>query len=393
MSTDDRRMLDRFARLCEIASPTGSERAVADAVLAELRELGVEVAEDGAAGPARAGARHLIARVPGRGEGWVAFFAHLDTVPHEGPVEVVEEGGTFRSAGDTILGADNKAAVTVLMELAARHTREPAALGLELVFTVAEEDGLRGAKELDTASLRSPFGYAVDHATPIGEVIVAAPTYKRLVATFRGREAHAGINPEDGHSAIAAAAGAIAQMKLGRLDEETTANIGIIEGGTASNVVAGECRVLGEARSVDGERAAQEVGEMVDACTWSAGEQDCDLDVEVIEMFKGYRQDADSAPVAAAADALRRRGHAPALVATGGGSDANALVASGFDCVLLANGTEANHTPHESVRAEAIAEMLAVCEAIVEAASAQMEAAAAGTQTADPAAADAAQAE
>ena len=120
-------MLDRFARLCEIASPTGEERAVADAVLEELRELGVEVAEDDAAGPARAGAGNLIARVPGRGEGWVAFFAHLDTVPHEGPVEVVEEDGTFRSAGDTILGADNKAAVTVLMELAARHAREPSA--------------------------------------------------------------------------------------------------------------------------------------------------------------------------------------------------------------------------------------------------------------------------
>jgi tripeptide aminopeptidase len=360
-------MLDRFARLCEIASPTGSERAVTDAVLAELREFGVDAFEDDAAGPARAGAGNVIARVPGRAEGWVAFFAHLDTVPHEGAVEVVEEGGVFRSAGDTILGADNKAAVTVLMEMAARHVADPAALGLELVFTVAEEDGLRGAKALDVSALRSPFGYAVDHATPIGEVIVAAPTYKRLIANFTGREAHAGINPEDGHSAIAAAAGAVAQMKLGRLDPETTANVGIIEGGTASNVVAGECRILGEARSVNGERAAQTIGEMVDACTWSAGEHACDVDLEVIEMFRGYRQEPDSPPVAAAAEALRRCGHEPALVATGGGSDANALVAGGFECVLLANGTEANHTPHESVAAKAISEMLAVCERIVEA--------------------------
>lgn len=363
-------MLDRFARLCAIPSPTGSERAIADEVLAELRGLGIEAMEDGAAQRARAGAGNLIARLPGREEGWVAFFSHLDTVPHEGPIEVVEEAGAFRSAGDTILGADNKAAVAVLVELAARHAADPAALGLELVFTVAEEDGLRGAKELDVASLRSPFGYAVDHATPIGEVIVAAPTYKRLLATFRGQEAHAGINPEDGHSAIAAAAGAVAQMKLGRLDEETTANVGVIEGGTASNVVAGECRILGEARSIDGERAAAVIGEMVDACTWSAGEMDCDVDIEVIEMFKGYRQDPASPSVSAAATALRRRSHEPRLVATGGGSDANALVASGFECVLLANGTEANHTPHESVSSEAIIEMLAVCEGVVEAAAA-----------------------
>ncbi len=355
-------MLDRFARLCEIASPTGEERAVTDAVLEELRGMGVEVEEDGAAGPARAGAGNLIARIPGSGEGWVSFFAHLDTVPHEAPIEVVRENGHFTTAGNTILGADNKAAVTVLMELAARHAADPGPLGLELVFTVAEEDGLRGAKELDVAALRAPFGYVLDHATPIGEVIVAAPTYKRLIADFTGQEAHAGINPEDGHSAIAAAGAAVAGMKLGRLDEETTANVGIIEGGTASNVVAGHCRILGEARSVDGERAATTIGEMVDACTWAAGEQGCDVDAQVIEMFRGYRLDPKSEAVRIASDALRRTGHEPKLVATGGGSDANALVASGYEAVLLANGTEANHTPQESVTEGAILEMLAVCE-------------------------------
>ncbi|HEY3193095.1 MAG TPA: M20/M25/M40 family metallo-hydrolase [Solirubrobacterales bacterium] len=366
MTEADQRMLDRFARLCEIASPTGEEREVADSVLDELRALGVDVAEDASATPAQAGAGNLIARVPGSGDGWLSFFSHLDTVPHEGPIEVARENGTFRSRGDTILGADNKAAVTVLMELAARHVSEPAPLGLELVFTVAEEDGLRGAKELEISSLRAPFGFVLDHATPIGEVIVAAPTYKRLIAEFTGQEAHSGINPEDGHSAIAAAAAAVAGMKLGRLDEETTANVGIIEGGTASNVVAGHCRILGEARSVDGERAAATIGEMVDACTWAAGEQGCDVDARVIEMFRGYRLDPKSEPVRIASEALRRTGHEPELVATGGGSDANALVASGYEAVLLANGTEANHTPNELVTEAAIIEMLAVCEAAIE---------------------------
>jgi tripeptide aminopeptidase len=358
-------MLDRFARLCEIASPTGEEREVADAVLDELREVGVDVAEDASATPARAGAGNLVARVPGHSERWLSFFAHLDTVPHDGPISVVREGGAFRSAGDTILGADNKAAVTVLMELAARHRAQPAAVGLELIFTVAEEDGLRGAEELDIASLSAPFGYVLDHATPIGELIVAAPTHKRLLAEFTGREAHAGINPEDGHSAITAAAAAISEMELGRLDEETTANLGMIEGGTASNVVAGHCRILGEARSVDGERAAATIGSMVDACTWGASQNECEVDAQVSEMFRGYRLDPKSEAVGIAAEALRASGYEPQLVATGGGSDANALIAAGYDAVLLANGTEANHTPDELVTEAAIVEMLRVCEAAI----------------------------
>jgi tripeptide aminopeptidase len=358
-------MLDRFAGLCEISSPTGEEREVADAVLDELRGLGVDVAEDASATPAQAGAGNLVARIPGRQDRWLSFFAHLDTVPHVGPIEVVREGGVFRSAGDTILGADNKAAVTVLMELAARHARDPATVGLELAFTVAEEDGLRGANQLDIGGLRSPFGFVLDHASPIGEVIVAAPTHKRLVAEFRGQEAHAGLNPQDGHSAIAAAAAAVAEMKLGRLDEETTANIGKIEGGTASNVVAGHCRILGEARSVDGQRAAAVIGEMVDACTWGASQQSCDVDARVTEMFRGYRIDPKSEAVRVASEALSATGHEPRLVATGGGSDANALIAAGYDAVLLANGTEANHTPDELVSEDALVDMLRVCEAAI----------------------------
>ena len=360
------RLLDRFARLCEIPSPTGSERAAADAVATELRSLGVGVIEDGAAEPARAGAGNLVARIPGTGEGWVMFCAHLDTVPHDDPIEVELADGVFRSRGETILGADDKAAVAVLIELAARAAGAAPAAGIELAFTVAEEDGLRGAKELDLGSLRAPFGYVLDHASPIGELIVAAPTHQRLVAEFEGVEAHAGIRPEDGHSAIEAAAAAIGAMELGRLDNETTANVGVVAGGTATNVVAGRCAIECEARSLDQGRIAEVVAAMLDACTWGASEHGCDLDVDVTEVFRGYRQPPGSAAVRVATEALRRTGHEPRRVVTGGGSDANALVARGFDCVLLANGTEANHTPQESVGAARLTEMLDVCEAIVE---------------------------
>jgi tripeptide aminopeptidase len=364
-------MLDRFVRLCELASPTGSERAVADAIVAELRDVGVEVTEDGAAGPAQAGSGNLIARIPGEREAWVMFAAHLDTVPHEGAIEVILDQGVYRSAGATILGADDKAAVTILVELAARHTKIPPPAGLELVFTVAEEDGLRGAKELDLSALRSPFGFVLDHATPIGEVITAAPTYKRLTAEFEGTEAHSGIRPEDGRNAIAAAATAISRMQLGRLDDETTANVGVIMGGTASNVVAGRCRVDGEARSLDDERASKTIGAMVDACTWAASEHECDVDVEVTEMFQGYRLPSRAQSVTIARAAIERRGVEPREIATGGGSDANAFNAAGFETVLLANGTEANHTPEESVAAERIVQMYGICEAIVAEAAAR----------------------
>ena len=361
----EERLLERFVRLCEIPSPTGSERAVADEVLRELRELGVEVVEDAAAGPARAGAGNLIARVPGGGERWVAFFSHLDTVPEEGQIEVELIDGVYRSRGETILGADNKAAVAVLVELAARHVGKQPPVGLELLFTVAEEDGLRGAKELELEALRSPYGYVLDHASPIGEVITAAPTYQRLLAEFQGAEAHAGIRPEDGHSAIEAAAAAIEAMRLGRLDEQTTANVGVIEGGTASNVVAGRCRIDAEARSLDDARAAEAIAQMLDACTWAAGERSCDLEVEVTEVFRGYRLSPSSPAMRIAREALEHCRHEPREVATGGGSDANALVARGFEAILLANGTAANHTAEESVAASRIVEMLAVCEATV----------------------------
>ena len=361
-------MLDRFVRLCEIASPTGQEREVADAVLDELREHRVDVAEDGSAVPAEAAAGNLIARVPGTGEGLGLL---LRPSGHRSP-RSADRGRARRTADSPRAatrssGADNKAAVTVLMELAARHAADPGSLGLELVFTVAEEDGLRGAKELDISTLRAPFGFVLDHATPIGEVIVAAPTYKRLIAEFTGQEAHAGINPEDGHSAIAAAAAAVAGMKLGRLDEETTANVGIIEGGTASNVVAGHCRILGEARSVDGERAATTIGEMVDACTWAAGEQGCDVDAQVIEMFRGYRLDPKSEAVRVASEALQA--NRPRAGAGRDGRRQRRERPGGLRLRGRAARQRDRGEPHSArsrLPKRAIVEMLEVCEAAID---------------------------
>lgn len=358
------RLHETFVRLCEIRSPTGEEREVADTLLAELRALGLEVSEDDAAGPAEAGAGNIVARLPGQADRWVMFCAHIDTVPHPGQIEVMDDEGVFRSRGETILGADNKAAVAVFIELVARHA-EPPPVGIELLLTVAEEQGLRGAKAFDASTLRADCGFILDHASAIGEVIVTSPTQQQILADFSGVEAHAGIRPEDGNNAIAAAAAAVARMELGRLDDETTANVGVIAGGTSGNVVPGHCRIVAEARSLGADRAAAVAGELTEACAWGASAYGCDVDVRVEELFRGYEIPTGSRSLELAEAGLRRAGFDPKRTATGGGSDANALIVAGIDCVLLANGTDANHTPDESVSARNLDAMLEVCEGIV----------------------------
>lgn len=366
----NQRLFETFVRLCEIRSPTGEEREIADTLAAELRALGLEVEEDDAAGPAEAGAGNLLARLPGQRDEWVMFCAHIDTVPHRGRVEVVDDDGVFRSRGETILGADNKAAVAVFMELVARAAEDPPPIGIELLLTVAEEQGLRGAKAFDTAKLRSPVGFVLDHAGPVGEVIVQTPTQQKLRADFHGVEAHAGIRPEDGNNAIAAAAAAVSRMELGRLDEGTTANVGLIAGGTSGNVVPGHCWIHAETRSLDPERAAEIAGKMSDACAWGASEHDCDVDVRLEELFRGYKLPNDSPALALAEAGLRGAGLEPARVAIGGGSDVNAFRRDGHDSVLLSNGTDNVHTENEFVPAANLVKMLEVCEGIVAVAAA-----------------------
>ena len=324
-----RRLNESFAALCAIPSPFGRERAVADHVAGELRALRLAVAEDGAAALTGAEAGNLLARLPGRDpERSVLLCAHLDTVPHEGVVEPVLVDDGWESAGETILGADNKAAVAVLLALARRAVVDGLPVGVELLFTVSEENALAGAKAFDVSSLRSQFGYVFDHASPIGEVVVASPTYYRLEAHFRGRPAHAGIRPQDGRSAILAAAHAVTSMRLGRVDGQTTANVGSIHGGTAgTNIVPAHCSLLAEARSLDDASVEALVAEMVDRCYDAGNEPECECDVDVTmeRLFSGYRHRPGAPQVVAAQTALRACGYTPREIVTGGGSDANAL--------------------------------------------------------------------
>jgi tripeptide aminopeptidase len=364
-----RRLNDVFAELCAIPSPWGHERAMADRVARDLRALGYEVTEDDAAADSVAECGNLFARIPGRSDRWVMLCAHLDTVPHEGVVEPVLVDGGWESAGETILGADNKAAVAMLLALAHRTAVEGSPIGVELVFTVSEEPGLQGAKAFDTSVVRSPFGYVFDHATPIGEVVVGSPTFYRLHAAFRGAAAHAGLRPQDGRNAILAASKAIASLRLGRIDDETTANVGTIAGGVGgTNVVPEHCWFDAEARSLDDPTVEALVAEMVDHCYDAANDPacECDVDMTVERLFSAYRDKPSEPGIVAAEAALSACGYTPRRIVTGGGSDANAFHAKGLTVINLANGTERNHETTERVSQVALEGMLDVTFALLD---------------------------
>lgn len=375
-AAEKRRLHETFTALCAIPSPIGAERAVADRVTAELAGMGIAVEEDDAGARLGGTAGNLLARVPGRGPDarTIMLCAHLDTVAVSGPIEPVIEDDGWTNRHDAILGADNKAAVAVILEVARRASVEGSPVGLELVFTVGEEDALAGAKLFDVGQLQSEWGYVFDHATPIGEIIVAAPTYYRFLATFHGQAAHAGIRPEAGSSAVLAAARAVAAMPLGRLDEQTTANVGHIEGGVAgaTNIVPEWCSVLGECRSLDDARADAVIAEIVAHLQDAANDPTapCDVDVDVERLFTGYRHRQHAPSVLAAEEALRACGYTPERIVTGGGSDAAVFELNGLSCTNLANGTERNHQPDERVALAALEGMLDVTFALLDACAA-----------------------
>jgi tripeptide aminopeptidase len=367
-------VVDLFLQLAAVPSPPGEERAVADRVAGYLGDLGLDVDEDDAGERIDSTAGNLLASIEPTAEGGTPLFlcAHLDTVPPDGPLEpVVDDHGVVRNAGGTILGADNKAAVASMLEAVRRvlAERRPHA-GIELLFTPKEEIGLLGAAAFDHSRLRARVGYVYDMAAPIGDVILGAPHSHSMRVRFHGRAAHSGMYPEEGRSAIAAAAKAISDFRLGRLDADTTANVGLIEGGTAGNIVPESCTFLAEARSHDERKLADVVQEMLDAVTFAAGLEECEVETEVHKSYRGYRFKRDDVAVRIAADALAASGFEPRFELTGGAADANVFNERGLACVNLANGMTDIHTPDERIAVADLEAMVGVTLALVEAARA-----------------------
>jgi tripeptide aminopeptidase len=364
-------VLALFVELAALPSPPGEERLVADRVLDYLRALGLEADEDDAGAKVGSTMGNIYCRLEGSCSGEPVFFcAHLDTVPPEAAIEpVVGEDEVVRNGAGTILGADDKSAVAAMLEATARLVEDgrPHA-GVELLFTPKEEVGLLGAAAFDESRFAAKVGYVYDHAGPPGEIVLGAPYQQKVDVRFHGRAAHAGMYPEDGRSAIAAAARAIADLRLGRLDEETSANVGRISGGTARNVVPEWCGFGAEARSHDERKLADLIREMVETVTFAASLEECEVETHVSSVSPGYRFRRNDLAVRLAASAIEGVGREPAYILSGGGADANVFNERGLQCVNLANGMTDIHTPDERIAVADLHQMVEVTLALVDAA-------------------------
>ncbi|HHX43502.1 MAG TPA: M20/M25/M40 family metallo-hydrolase [Chloroflexi bacterium] len=351
---DESRLLNQFLDLARISSPSGGEGPVADAIAAVLTALGMAVERDAAG--------NLLSRLDGVGEP-LLLTAHMDTVgPCENVTPVVRDGVVY-SDGTTILGADDKAGVAVILEVLRCLTEgEDAHRPVDVLFTVREEVGLEGAKAFDTSQLRARMGIGLDHGGEQGTVVVSAPSQNALQATVHGKMAHAGANPELGLNAIRVAAEAIAAMPLGRIDEETTANIGIIAGGTATNIVPDRVEIQGEARSRSEAKLQTQTEAMVRALEERAQANGARVDIEVTRQYDPYRLGAEDPVVALVTGAMRSVGIEPIMVATGGGSDANVFNAAGVATVQISCGMAEVHTCEEHV---ALADMVSTARIVL----------------------------
>lgn len=343
------RLINTFLELVRIDSPSGHEEAIGRDLTARLETLGLTVTQDATG--------NLIARQDGVGKASsdapLLLSAHMDTVGTDTGIQPVIEEGVIRSEGTTILGADDKSGVAAILE-AIRTLAEDglAHPPLEVVITVSEEQGLVGAKALDLAQLRAREGIVLDSGGPIGTVIVSAPYQDKLFATVHGRAAHAGAEPERGINAIRVAAEAIVAMSLGRIDKETTANVGVIRGGVATNIVPDEVELHCEARSRDEAKLVAQVQAMRAALEEATARHKATVDLQQERSYDGFSLSPETPIVKRAATAMEALGLTPLLMPSGGGSDANIFNASGIATVNLSTGMAEVHTVNEHIAIE-----------------------------------------
>jgi len=355
---DAARLLSTFLDLVRIDSPTGSEAACASYCAEALQAAGCTVRFDDSAAATGSDTGNLIAILPGTVPSTLGLSAHMDCVePCRGVVPRVSEG-LIVSAGETVLGADDKvglaAAIEVLRCLAESGEDGPT---VKAIFTVQEEIGLHGAKQLSVADSACDLCLVLDADGTPGGIVVGAPTHYTFAAEFTGRAAHAGLEPERGISAIRMAVDAISHMELGKLDSATTANVGSIRSDGATNVVAARCELTGECRSLDRERVEAVRDEMDAALKSAADEHGGSVEVVWTREYEGFSAPADDTAVQLVSAACEDVGLTPRLYTTGGGSDANVLSAMGVHTLALACGMSGVHGTGEHL---AVADMEAL---------------------------------
>ncbi|GAA0443837.1 tripeptidase T [Lentibacillus halophilus] len=362
------RLLKTFFDLVQIDSETGYESDIAYTLTNQFTELGLDVTEDNSKWETGHGAGNLICTLHRNKDGAdpIYFTSHMDTVvPGKGVAPSIEDGYIV-SDGTTILGADDKAGLAAILESIRTLNEHDMSHGdIQFIITVGEESGMVGAKSLDSSLLHAEYGYAIDSNGSVGDIVAAAPTQAKLHAVMKGKSAHAGLAPEKGISAITLAAKAIAKMPLGRIDDETTANIGWFEGGKQTNIVADHVDILAEARSLDPVKMEKQVTHMKEAFDYAASTYGGHADVDVDIVYSGFKQGDGDKVVEVAKQAASFIGRESNLQASGGGSDANVISGLGIPTVNLAVGYEEIHTTNERIPVEELVKITELIIAII----------------------------
>jgi len=355
------RLSETFIFLAGIDSPSKKEGLLAKHLKTILEDLGAQTQTDFAGEKIGADTGNLVATF--RGNVPVAplmLNAHMDTVSQGEGIKVLFRDGIFTSDGNTILGADDKSAIAILIEAIRVILENDLPHGpLELVFTICEEIGLLGVKHFDFNLITARLGFALD-ATDTGGIITRAPSANRLEFRIHGKDAHAGAAPEKGINAIVLAAKAIAGLEIGRIDRETTCNIGVIEGGSAINIVPKLVTVKGEVRSHDEEKLNGITDGIVSSFKkviadqhQSSGDDELPrLDTTVERDFSRTSIPDDHAVVQLAQRASSKLGRKMITKTTGGGADANIFFEKGIFTGVLGTGMKDMHTVRESIELE-----------------------------------------
>lgn len=369
ISINKSRLLDEFFELVQIDSETGYETQIAETLTNKFERLGLDVIEDESKEETGHGAGNLICTLKGTkaNADTIYFTSHMDTVVPGSGVKPKVKDGYVVSDGTTILGADDKAGIAAMIETIRTLKENDIEHGnVQFVITVGEESGLVGAKSLDSSLITAKYGYAIDSNGPVGDIIVSAPTQAKLYAVMKGKTAHAGLAPEKGVSAITLAAKAISKMPLGRIDDETTANIGRFEGGKQTNIVADRVNILAEARSLNPEKMEKQATAMKEAFVNTAEAYGGSAEVDVEIMYPGFNQEPNDQVVEVARNAAKSIDRESNLQKSGGGSDANVISGKGIPTVNLAVGYEEIHTTNERIPVEELEKITEMLTAIIQ---------------------------
>ncbi|RJX72963.1 M20/M25/M40 family metallo-hydrolase [Vibrio sinensis] len=353
------RLVDHFIELVKIDSETGNELAIATTLAEQLGMLGFSVQKLPVPQEFTNGF-NIYARLEGEIEDSIVLSCHMDTVTPGIGIEPIIEDGIIRSKGNTILGGDDKSGIAAIIEAVRCIQAENLAhKTIEIAFTVHEEGGLHGSEHFDMGCITSNKAIVLDTGGPIGTIVNKAPGQQKIVATIKGRPAHAGLAPEEGISAIGVAADAITQMNLLRIDEETTANIGIVHGGNATNIVMPELEIIAEARSLNDDKLTAQVNHMIETFEAAAAKHGAEVEIESTRAYNAFVIADDHPHIETVKTSFSAIGCDPITKATGGGSDANNFNAKGLTTVNISTGMAKVHTTEEFI---AIEDMVKVCE-------------------------------